>query len=71
MGLAWGAPFVEAGDGINISFVLKKESRDKILPKIGNTAMFNRSRLKDVGDTRQDLNSLTTRWNVAVYEVSK
>ena len=52
-GLAWGAPFVEAGDGINISFVLKKESRDKILPKIGNTAMFNRSRLKDVGDTRQ------------------
>ena len=70
-GLAWGAPFVEAGDGINISFVLKKESRDKILPKIGSTAMFNRSRLKDVGDTRQDFEQLDDAVESGLYMKSQ
>lgn len=71
VGLAWGAPFVEAGDGINISFVLKKESRDKILPKIGNTAMFNRSRLKDVVDTRQDFEQLDDAVESGLYMKSQ
>lgn len=71
VGIAWGAPFVEAGDGINISFVLKKESRDKILPKIGNTAMFNRSRLKDVGDTRQDFEQLDDAVESGLYMKSQ
>lgn len=54
----WLNPLVEAGDGINVSFTISKQSKDKILPKIAKTIMLNRSRMRDVGDTRQDYEEL-------------
>lgn len=54
----WLNPLVEAGDGINVSFTVKKQSKDKILSKISKTIMLSRSRMRDVGDTRQDYEEL-------------
>ena len=42
-GLAWAAPFAEAGGGITAVFYLERKSREEIIPKIGNAAVFNRS----------------------------
>ena len=55
---AWLSPLVEAGDNIGISFTFKKMPRDKILSRISQKTMLNRSRLREVGDTRQDYEEL-------------
>ena len=52
VGSCWLAPLVEAGEGISLSFTFKRQSKDKILAKIAQTTMVNRSRMRDVGDTR-------------------
>lgn len=49
---------VEAGEGINLSFLVKRQPKEKILSKIAQTTMVNRSRMRDVGDTRQDYEEL-------------
>ena len=54
VGSCWLAPLVEAGEGVNMSFLVKRQSKEKILSKIAQTTMVNRSRMRDVGDTRQD-----------------
>ena len=54
VGTCWLAPLVEAGEGINLSFLVKRQPKEKILSKIAQTTMVNRSRMRDVGDTRQD-----------------
>lgn len=54
----WLNPLVEIGEGVNISFVIRRQQKDKILPKIAQTTMVNRSRMRDVGDTRQDYEEL-------------
>lgn len=55
---AWLSPLVEAGDNIGISFTFKKIPRDKILSRISQKTMLNRSRMREVGDTRQDYEEL-------------
>lgn len=58
VGTCWLAPLVEAGEGINLSFLVKRQPKEKILSKIAQTTMVNRSRMRDVGDTRQDYEEL-------------
>ena len=41
-----------------MSFLVKRQSKEKILSKIAQTTMVNRSRMRDVGDTRQDYEEL-------------
>ena len=55
---AWLSPLVEAGDNIGISFSFKRMPRDKILSGISQKTMLNRSRMREVGDTRQDFEEL-------------
>lgn len=55
---AWLSPLVEAGDNIGISFTFRKMPRDKILSRISQKTMINRSRMREVGDTRQDFEEL-------------
>ena len=55
---AWLSPLVEAGDNIGISFTFRKMPRDKILSRISQKTMLNRSRMREVGDTRQDYEEL-------------
>ena len=62
VGSCWLAPLVEAGEGVNMSFLVKRQSKEKILSKIAQTTMVNRSRMRDVGDTRQDYEELDTRY---------
>ena len=67
VGSCWLAPLVEAGEGINISFLIKRQSKEKILSKIAQTTMVNRSRMRDVGDTRQDYEELDSAINSGLY----
>lgn len=55
---SWLSPLVEAGDNIGISFTFRKMPRDKILSRISQKTMLNRSRMRDIGDTRQDYEEL-------------
>ena len=55
---AWLSPLVEAGDNIGISFTFKRLPKDKILSRISQKTMINRSRMRDVEDTRQDFEEL-------------
>lgn len=58
VGASWLAPLVEAGEGVSISFHFDKQSKEKILAKISQQTMMNRSRMRDVADTRQDFEEL-------------
>ena len=62
-GLAWLSPLIELGDGISVSFFLDKKRKDQVLSKIAQTTMLNRSRMRDVDDTRADFEELDS----AVY----
>jgi hypothetical protein len=42
---------VEAGEGVSLSFTVVRHSKDKVLSKIAQTTMLNRSRMREVGDT--------------------
>ena len=55
---AWLAPLVEAGDNIGISFTFKRLPKEKTLSRISQKTMINRSRMRDVGDNRQDFEEL-------------
>lgn len=67
VGSCWLAPLVEAGEGINVNFLVKRQSKDKILSKISQTTMVNRSRMRDIGDTRQDYEELDSAINSGLY----
>ena len=49
VGHGWLTPLVEAGDGVSLSFVVERQSKDKVLSKIAHTTMLNRSRIREVG----------------------
>lgn len=66
-GLAWLSPLVELGDGISISYYLNKRRKDQILPKVAKTTMFNRSRMRDVEDTRSDFEQLDDAISSGMY----
>lgn len=67
VGSSWLAPLVEAGEGISLTFTVKRQSKEKILSKISQTTMLNRSRMRDVGDTRQDYEELDSAINSGLY----
>ena len=67
VGTCWLAPLVEAGEGINLSFLVKRQPKEKILSKIAQTTMVNRSRMRDVGDTRQDYEELDSAISSGLY----
>ncbi len=67
VGSCWLSPLVEAGEGVSLSFTCKRQSKDKILSKIAQTTMVNRSRMRDVGDTRQDYEELDSAISSGLY----
>ena len=67
VGSCWLSPLVEAGEGVSVSFLFERQSRDKILSKISQTTMMNRSRMRDVGDTRQDFEELDSAISSGLY----
>lgn len=67
VGSCWLAPLVEAGEGVNLSFAFKRQPKEKILSKIAQTTMVNRSRMRDVGDTRQDFEELDSAISSGLY----
>ena len=58
VGKGWLTPLIEAGEGISLSFQLHRQPREKTLSSISQTTMVNRSRMRDVGDLRQDFEEL-------------
>ncbi len=64
---AWLSPLVEAGDNIGISFSFKRMPRDKILSRISQKTMLNHSRMREVGDTRQDYEELDSAISAGFY----
>jgi len=67
VGKAWLASLVNAGEGISLSFHAQRQSREKMLGNISNATMLNRSRMRDVGDTRQDYEELDDAINAGLY----
>ncbi len=67
VGACWLAPLVEAGEGVNIVFTVKRQPREKILNKISKTTMMNRSRMREIGDTRQDFEELDSAIASGLY----
>jgi len=61
------APLVEAGEGISLSYTFRRQSKEKILSKIAQTTMVNRSRMRDVEDTRQDYEELDSAISSGLY----
>ena len=67
VGKGWLTPLIEAGEGVSVSFQLRKQPREKILSSISQTTMINRSRMRDVGDTRQDYEELDSAISSGLY----
>ena len=66
-GNGWLNALVEAGEGVNLNFILKRQQRDKILSKISSATMINRARMRDVGDTRSDYEELDSAIASGLY----
>lgn len=67
VGNGWLSALVEAGEGIGLNFIIKRQPKDKVLAKIAQTTMTNRSRMRDVGDTRQDYEELDSAISSGLY----
>lgn len=67
VGSGWLSPLVEAGEGVSLSFTLKRQPKERVLSKISQTTMINRSRMRDVGDTRQDYEELDSAIASGLY----
>ncbi len=65
--LAWLSPLLELGDGISVSFYVDRYRREEILPKISQRTKWNRSRMKDIEDTRTDYENLDDAINSGLY----
>ena len=55
---AWLSSLVEAGENIGISFTFKRMPKSKTVSRISQKTMLNRSKMRDVDDTRQDFEEL-------------
>lgn len=64
---AWLSPLVDAGDGVSVSFFLRRQPKEQVVQKISKTTMLNRSRMRDVGDTRGDYEELDDAINSGLY----
>ena len=67
VGNGWLSPLVEAGEGVSLNFIIKRQPKDKTLSKISQTTMINRSRMRDVGDTRSDYEELDSAIASGLY----
>ena len=67
VGSGWLSQLVEAGEGVSLHFIVKRQPKDKTLSKIAQTTMMNRSRMRDVGDTRQDFEELDSAIASGLY----
>lgn len=67
VGSGWLSPLIEAGEGVSLHFIVKRQPKDKMLSKIAQTTMVNRSRMRDVGDTRQDYEELDSAIAAGLY----
>lgn len=67
VGHGWLTPLVEAGEGVSLSFTALRQSKDRVLSKIAQTTMLNRSRMREVGDTRQDYEELDSAIGAGLY----
>ncbi len=67
VGTCWLTPLIEAGEGVSISFSFERQPREKILSQISRATMTNRSRMRDVGDTRQDYEELDSAIASGLY----
>ena len=67
VGNGWLNPLVDAGEGIHVSFIVQRQPKEKILPKVAKTTMINRSRMRDVGDTRQDFEELDSAISAGLW----
>lgn len=67
VGKGWLTSLIEAGEGVSLSFQLVKQPREKTVNAIGQTTMINRSRMRDVGDTRQDFEELGDAIGAGLY----
>jgi hypothetical protein len=65
--LSWLSPLAGMGDGISLSFQLERRRKESILPKIAKTTMINRSRMRDIGDTRADYEQLDDAISSGIY----
>ena len=64
---AWLSPLTELGDGISVSFYLNKKPKEQILQKVSKTTMFNRTRMRDVEDTRTDYEEMDDAVTSGMY----
>jgi hypothetical protein len=64
---AWLSALVEADDNIGLSFSFRRMQRDKILSRIAKKTMINRSKMRDVADTRSDFEELDSAINSGMY----
>lgn len=67
VGNGWLNPIIEAGEDINVTFFIRRQPKDKILSRIAKTTMINRSRMRDVEDTRQDYEELDSAISSGLY----
>ena len=67
VGSGWLNPLIEAGEDVNLSFFIRRQPKDKILRSIAKTTMINRSRMRDVGDTRQDFEEIDSAISAGLY----
>ncbi len=67
VGNGWLNPIIEAGEDINVSFFVRRQAKDKILSSIAKTTMINRSRMRDVEDTRQDYEEIDSAISSGLY----
>lgn len=63
----WLAPLIEAGEGVSLSFGFQRQPKEKILSQIASTTRINRSRMRDVDDTRQDFEELDSAIQSGLY----
>lgn len=55
------------GEGVSVSFHLRRQPRDRILPKVAQSTMWSRSRMREIGDTRSDYEELGSAIAAGVY----
>ena len=54
----WTSILVNAGEGIDIDFFIRREPKDRIQTKLGQQLRINRSRIKDSSDTNTDFDDI-------------
>lgn len=64
---AWLGALVESGENIGISFAYQRMERSRILNRIAKKTMFNRSRMREVEDTRSDYEELDSAIASGIY----